>query len=133
MTNDILSQVRALKESGELERCTNYREQLLAQFALMVLEQPPTGYITPCDLNCLSAMGESGVIVRDIESEPETGPRYQAIVPVFTLPPVPAMDDVEARAERAADEIWALISAKDARYSILNIEKIITAAMRGEI
>ncbi len=119
MTNDILSQVRALKESGELQRMAGSGVAgLLARFALMVLEQKmiveiiadPLGTtITKCKL-------------------PSYG-KYE----LFTLPPVPAPDDVEVRGERAAKgikELFANYHSEDVEPSW--VKEIITAAIKGE-
>lgn len=102
MSNDILSQVRALKESGELQRMAGSGVAgLLARFALMVLEQKAIG----CP--------------------------YSNDQPVYALPPVPAPDDVEARAERAALHICHCLHV-DYR-GIDELKKIITAAIKEEV
>lgn len=126
MTNDIPAQVRALKESGVLDLIIRQppapEMAILARFALMILEQPAAA----------SVSGDGFDLTwHNLTPEPRGAK-------LFTLPPVPAPDDVEARAERAAAQITRLFQRveKGTLYECHATEQaadIITAAIKGEM
>ncbi len=146
MTNDILSQVRAMKESGRLDAYVKNSGKgdlpKLAQFAIWSLTQEPyTHVIVDCkdDYRIMESeeYTESDVFdkVRELNETFENGEYGDELAPyttkpLFELPPVPAMDDVETRAERAATEI--INNRIGCPHDFSDMVRIITAAMRGE-
>ncbi len=138
MTKDILSQVRAMKENGRLseiaalyDNVTFTESQLLARFVLMVLEQSNGTHPE------LQAFGSW------LKENENNGTMYHMAIAALrvylrdVLPPIPALDDIEARAERAANNIYDDMHNWDLNWPklvfITEMASVITVAMRGEI